>query len=200
MACWGAAQPCVADRRRRRAGQRDRRGRRVPSARGHRPARVGTEGGVVRRRHVVRRRLVIGCRHRDFGAAPRRRVTLSRCGPVAQWSEQGTHNPSVDGSIPSGPTHPTWGNAISGGCRPRRFGPVVTVWSPFGHRLITDALDEVVERRGRDARTAPDVHELELAGGGELVHGGAPDAKPLRRLRNRQQEPVSAIVRRHALE
>ena len=25
-------------------------------------------------------------------------------GPVAQWSEQGTHNPSVEGSIPSGPT------------------------------------------------------------------------------------------------
>ena len=24
--------------------------------------------------------------------------------PVAQWSEQGTHNPSVEGSIPSGPT------------------------------------------------------------------------------------------------
>ena len=25
-------------------------------------------------------------------------------GAVAQWSEQGTHNPSVEGSIPSGPT------------------------------------------------------------------------------------------------
>src|SRR4051794_27128894 len=25
-------------------------------------------------------------------------------GPVAQWSEQGTHNPSVAGSIPAGPT------------------------------------------------------------------------------------------------
>ena len=24
---------------------------------------------------------------------------------VAQWSEQGTHNPSVEGSIPSRPTH-----------------------------------------------------------------------------------------------
>ena len=27
-----------------------------------------------------------------------------RPGPVAQWSEQGTHNPSVEGSIPSRPT------------------------------------------------------------------------------------------------
>ena len=26
-------------------------------------------------------------------------------GAVAQWLEQGTHNPSVEGSIPSGPTH-----------------------------------------------------------------------------------------------
>ena len=25
-------------------------------------------------------------------------------GPVAQWSEQGTHNPLVVGSIPTGPT------------------------------------------------------------------------------------------------
>jgi hypothetical protein len=26
-------------------------------------------------------------------------------GPVAQWLEQGTHNPSVAGSIPAGPTN-----------------------------------------------------------------------------------------------
>jgi hypothetical protein len=25
------------------------------------------------------------------------------------------------------------------------IGPVVTVWSPFGHRLITDALHEAVD-------------------------------------------------------
>ena len=33
-------------------------------------------------------------------ARPARRVSA---GPVAQWSEQGTHNPSVGGSIPPGP-------------------------------------------------------------------------------------------------
>ena len=36
---------------------------------------------------------------------PERPRTARRCnGAVAQWSEQGTHNPSVEGSIPSGPT------------------------------------------------------------------------------------------------
>ena len=30
---------------------------------------------------------------------------VSSRGAVAQWSEQGTHNPLVEGSIPSGPTH-----------------------------------------------------------------------------------------------
>jgi hypothetical protein len=32
------------------------------------------------------------------------RVVPAFGGAVAQWSEQGTHNPSVEGSIPSGPT------------------------------------------------------------------------------------------------
>lgn len=30
---------------------------------------------------------------------------LNRTGPIAQWSEQGTHNPLVLGSSPSGPTN-----------------------------------------------------------------------------------------------
>ncbi len=41
-------------------------------------------------------------------------------GPVAQWSEQGTHNPSVAGSIPAGPTADFAGQtpeAIDGGAR-----------------------------------------------------------------------------------
>ena len=32
------------------------------------------------------------------------RVPLSAPGPVAQWLEQGTHNPLVAGSNPAGPT------------------------------------------------------------------------------------------------
>ena len=36
-------------------------------------------------------------------------------GPVAQWSEQGTHNPSVEGSIPSRPTEKCVGSAVA--CR-----------------------------------------------------------------------------------
>ena len=30
---------------------------------------------------------------------------VTQCGAVAQWLEQGTHNPWVVGSIPTGPTH-----------------------------------------------------------------------------------------------
>ena len=41
-----------------------------------------------------------------------------RPGPVAQWSEQGTHNPSVEGSIPSRPTLSTRTNAIQVGEAP----------------------------------------------------------------------------------
>ena len=31
-------------------------------------------------------------------------VVFDQLGAVAQWSEQGTHNPLVVGSIPTGPT------------------------------------------------------------------------------------------------
>jgi len=37
----------------------------------------------------------------------RRELLPCRHGAVAQWSEQGTHNPSVVGSIPTSPTSPT---------------------------------------------------------------------------------------------
>jgi len=63
---------------------------------------------------------------------------------------------------------------------------VVTVWSP----LITDALDEVVERGGRDACAAADVHDLERAGGRELVDGAAPDPEACCCFWNRQQQPL----------
>jgi hypothetical protein len=33
-------------------------------------------------------------------------IELNLAGPVAQWLEQGTHNPLVGGSNPSGPTSP----------------------------------------------------------------------------------------------
>ena len=100
---------------------------RVTARRDVREAGVPDHGGVwpdaERRaapRHLRRRlRLVEAqlqverCRLRDAQLnRPRLRrrvdntVTQANCpsGPVAQWSEQGTHNPSVDGSIPSGPT------------------------------------------------------------------------------------------------
>src|SRR4051794_27836511 len=38
------------------------------------------------------------------GCTSRSRSVAASNGPVAQWSEQGTHNPSVAGSIPAGPT------------------------------------------------------------------------------------------------
>ena len=44
--------------------------------------------------------------YRDRQAVRTRRVLLSRRA-VAQWLEQGTHNPSVVGSIPTGPTNET---------------------------------------------------------------------------------------------
>jgi integrase len=37
---------------------------------------------------------------------------VPRRGPVAQWSEQGTHNPSVGGSIPPGPTKKYWSERL----------------------------------------------------------------------------------------
>ena len=56
-----------------------------------------------------------GQRERDAGftSGVRACLTLGRvagspgatCGPIAQWSEQGTHNPLVLGSNPSGPTN-----------------------------------------------------------------------------------------------
>jgi hypothetical protein len=59
-----------------------------------------------------------GAARRSIRSARRARTRARRSssGPVAQWSEQGTHNPSVGGSIPPGPTLVTCGNA------PRRAG------------------------------------------------------------------------------
>ena len=125
----------------RRGESRDarRRGRR----RGRRGASVVAIGWLVgysnlgvgrvaraRRRGRARRRLV-GRR-----APPRCGRPIGqngRPGPVAQWSEQGTHNPSVEGSIPSRPTLSTSTNAIREGLEGRPAGPLVTVWSPFDH-------------------------------------------------------------------
>ncbi len=53
------------------------------------------------------------------------------CGPVAQWSEQGTHNPSVAGSIPAGPT-----------------------WSPLSVVVRPHALDQRARRRKRVTKLA----------------------------------------------
>src|SRR6476661_301453 len=63
---------------------------------------------------------------------PARRRTAAQTpgelvGPVAQWSEQGTHNPPVAGSIPAGPTHRISGNVISAVVVGVENGPVVTV-------------------------------------------------------------------------
>ena len=61
-------------------------------------------------------------------AAQRRRTRLrpagsssmlgrATCGPVAQWLEQRTHNPSVPGSSPGGPTSLRSQRSESEGCR-----------------------------------------------------------------------------------
>jgi len=44
----------------------------------------------------------------------RRELLPCRHGAVAQWSEQGTHNPSVVGSIPTSPTSPTRSEGAQG--------------------------------------------------------------------------------------
>ncbi len=66
--------------------------------------------------------------------------TLWASGPVAQWSEQGTHNPPVVGSIPTGPTQSTRGYAPDRAFTTGSRGPLVTVWS----RLITLAPHELL--------------------------------------------------------
>ena len=50
-------------------------------------------------------------------------------GAVAQWSEQGTHNPSVEGSIPSGPTR------RRSGCASAPRGRLGSWWSRQGWSL-----------------------------------------------------------------
>jgi PH (Pleckstrin Homology) domain-containing protein len=51
------------------------------------------------------------------------RTKLRGRGPVAQWSEQGTHNPLVPGSNPGGPTH---GGPLTG-CGPPISGKMTCV-------------------------------------------------------------------------
>ena len=50
-------------------------------------------------------------------------------GPVAQWLEQGTHNPLVGGSNPSGPTSYAPGKAALGG-REWQVNPMEFEWDP----------------------------------------------------------------------
>ena len=122
----GAAHGALVSRARarRRELDRDRLARRGQS-RG--ACRRGRRPRVPRRRRRVAFGWLVGFSHLGAGAwlalagaaalvagswfvAPsriRRRPIgqNGRPGPVAQWSEQGTHNPSVEGSIPSRPTH-----------------------------------------------------------------------------------------------
>src|SRR5262245_59539162 len=72
-----------------------------------------------------------------YHSHPARRVNYTRIfreiGPVAQRLEQGTHNPLVGGSNPSGPTRwlaaiercqlSTWGNGAPAACAPA-LGPI----------------------------------------------------------------------------
>ena len=53
--------------------------------------------------------------------APATSVEQRFRGPVAQWSEQGTHNPSVAGSIPAGPTTKLQVRAFAACSTLRRF-------------------------------------------------------------------------------
>jgi hypothetical protein len=63
------------------------------------------ERNVAQRRQKVADETNVETRERS-SPWPRTRVAPSRpsSGAVAQWSEQGTHNPWVVGSIPTGPT------------------------------------------------------------------------------------------------
>ena len=79
-------------------------------------------------------------------------------GPVAQWSEQGTHNPSVDGSIPSGPTALCAGQAPS---RARRAGNAMT----FRPRSVRSRVETFVVRapgvdKGPEARARLGLQRL----------------------------------------
>ena len=51
-------------------------------------------------------------------------------GPVAQWSERGTHNPLVAGSIPAGPTVEVLVRRVLHGSPPARS-------DQFGHSVVT---------------------------------------------------------------
>ena len=63
------------------------------------------------------------------GCGPFRVGRYGPCGPVAQWSEQGTHNPLVVGSIP---TRPTWN------CNDRRGRPQVELLRDLVARRLPD--------------------------------------------------------------
>ena len=164
----GAAHGALVSRARARCARAGSR----PALRGagSRAARVVAVGGARRRvGRVVAFGRLVGFAHLGAGAwlalagavalvvgswfvapsrAARRPIGQNgRPGPVAQWSEQGTHNPSVEGSIPSRPTLSTSDKRHSGGSR---MTAGTARWSPFGHRLITDA-----GARQRRARSRP---------------------------------------------
>lgn len=71
-----------------------------------------------------------------------------------------------------------------------------TRWSPFGHRVITHSLNEVLDGCDGDACTAADVHEFELPGRGQYVHRPAPDAEAPCHLRDREHQPLRFVASR----
>jgi hypothetical protein len=108
----------------------------------------------------------------------RQRPTASP-GAVAQWSEQGTHNPSVAGSIPACPTKGAMplgpGRGADAWRRPGIVGSperfLVRVSPRTGDLSCAQVLDSMTQ--GRQAGSTPDaVHRLEVQHG--MVTGEYP--------------------------